>query len=76
MHGNVWEWCLDSYGDYPSGAVTDPTEADRGSLRVFRGRGWLNLAEYCRSTNRYYCVESLRINDLGFRLALVPIEIP
>ena len=40
MHGNVWEWCQDWVGDYPSGSVTDPTGPSSGSYRVLRGGGW------------------------------------
>jgi formylglycine-generating enzyme required for sulfatase activity len=46
MHGNVWEWCNDWYGDYPAGAVTDPTGTTQGSYRVIRGGCWGSLARF------------------------------
>jgi formylglycine-generating enzyme required for sulfatase activity len=71
MHGNVWEWVQDWFGEYPSGAVTDPTGASTGSYRVIRGGGWNNFAEYCRSAYRNRRDPSCRFSNIGFRLSLV-----
>ncbi len=70
MHGNVWEWCSDWHGEYPSGAVTDPTGASTGSYRVLRGGCWYVVAANCRSAIRLRFGPSFRSYYLGFRLAL------
>jgi formylglycine-generating enzyme required for sulfatase activity len=68
MHGNVWEWCWDRYGDYASGAQTDPTGAASGAYRVIRGGSWVNFAQIVRSAHRYDYVPSYWSYYLGFRL--------
>ena len=74
MHGNVWEWVQDWYGDdYSAGAVVDPQGPTTGDFRVLRGGSWSFDAWNCRSACRIGgepdddCDESI-----GFRLALSP----
>jgi formylglycine-generating enzyme required for sulfatase activity len=58
MLGNVWDWCWDIY------------DADvYGSYRVLRGGGWFDEHWSCRASVRRRSHPSLRIDDVGFRLA-------
>ncbi len=58
MIGNVWEWCWDLF---------DPLVY--GPYRVFRGGGWSDLPRFCRASCRRKSHPTLRIDDLGFRVA-------
>ncbi|WP_328340499.1 formylglycine-generating enzyme family protein [Micromonospora sp. NBC_00421] len=58
MLGNVWNWCWDVY------------DAEvYGSYRVLRGGGWFDEQWSCRASVRRRSHPSLRIDDVGFRVA-------
>ena len=75
MHGNVWEWCQDWWGDYPGGMAVDPQGPPTGSNRVLRGGYWGILPGYawlCRSAYRDGTDPDDRSLSIGFRVVLAP----
>jgi formylglycine-generating enzyme required for sulfatase activity len=68
MHGNVWQWVQDWYGDYSNAGQMNPMGSSSGSYRVIRGGSWNNVAQFTRSASRNYYAPSIRFYDLGFRL--------
>ena len=74
MHGNIFEWCEDWLGDYPTGRVVDPKGPDKGEDRVLRGGSWSRFGWWCRSAHRNGYHPGFRFDFFGFRLSRGPVE--
>lgn len=70
MHGNVSEWVWDYYGVYSTEAQTDPTGAESGTLKVYRGGGWNDFAKNMRSAYRATMAADKSSFNIGIRLVL------
>ncbi|MDY0151700.1 MAG: SUMF1/EgtB/PvdO family nonheme iron enzyme, partial [Candidatus Cloacimonas sp.] len=71
MSGNVWEWCWDIYGDYPSGSQNNPTGAVAGSARVRRGGSWQHGSGNSTVSGRGSYVATGSVNSIGFRVCRI-----
>jgi len=72
MHGNVWEWCRDTYHRSYEGAPTDGSAwvggNDDRSSHMMRGGVWNSKPKDCRSAERNY-IKEVKKNFVGFRVA-------
>ena len=74
MHGNVWEWVDDWYGDYNTEPQNDPEGAESGMSRVLRGGSWANLPTNLRSAGRHYLPPNTRSPTTGFRICYKQVQ--
>jgi formylglycine-generating enzyme required for sulfatase activity len=70
MSGNVWEWCSDYYGTYPSDKQTNPIGVKKGTARVLRGGCYAAIGRQCRVSGRKSLYQGGKDYLTGFRLAM------
>jgi formylglycine-generating enzyme required for sulfatase activity len=71
MHGNVWEWCSNWYGDYPNAPANNPQGPSEGQVKIYRGGSWGSDAEVSRSAYRNHLNPNNKSDFIGIRLVLV-----
>lgn len=71
MHGNVWEWCLDSWRELPTVNEVDPAALHPHAYKVAKGGSWYVHGWECRSTCRHGLKQDVRYRTgVGLRVCL------
>ncbi|MEG4318297.1 MULTISPECIES: bifunctional serine/threonine-protein kinase/formylglycine-generating enzyme family protein [unclassified Microcoleus] len=73
LHGNVWEWCADSWHNNYNGAPLDGSIWESGgdfSLRLLRGGSWNDHPPNCRSACRLRYQPDCKASIVGFRVVV------
>ena len=74
MHGNLFEWCEDFFGNYPAAneIANDPLNDTPGfsAVRVVRGGCWNYAARQCRSAFRRSEDPGRETDMIGFRICM------
>ena len=74
MHGNVSEWCEDTFDEQAyasrSGTTTDPKVTSRPGARVLRGGSWKYGSRLTRSASRSWGTPGNGSLDVGFRVVI------
>ena len=72
MHGNVWEWCQDSWHSNYKGAPTDGSawldNKESSNRKLLRGGSWFSNPRLCRSAYRLYSNRDNHDGIIGFRV--------
>ena len=72
LHGNIAEWCADTWHDNYYNAPNDGsawTSDNPKEMRVLRGGSWLHLPSSCRSAQRLKSAPQNKSDAFGFRIA-------
>jgi formylglycine-generating enzyme required for sulfatase activity len=71
MHGNVWEWCADTWHDNYEGAPNDGSawiSETNQNVKLLRGGSWYYNPGNCRSAYRTYGLLDSLNHLIGFRV--------
>ena len=72
MHGNVWEWCVETIAPYSKDLAVNPAVQPEGFERALRGGSWEDSAAKVRAACRGRSRHDSRWNNIGFRILVGP----